>query len=239
MYFNQRGDISTLNGSSLKLVDKFTYLGNTVSSTKKDVNTWLANARTAIDRLLVMEVRPDQYDKMHFFQVVILSILLSGCTTWTLTKRMEKKLDGNYPRILWVILNKSWRQNATKQQRYGHLPLIMKTIQARWTRHVGHCWRSKDGLISDILLWTPSHWWAKAGWPARTYIQQLCADTGCSLEDLPRAIDHRNGWQERVRETHAGSVTWWYIYIYIYIHSNRVVLIEENEYGISELVSGI
>ena len=33
MYFNQTGDISTLNGSSLKLVDKFTYLGSSVSST--------------------------------------------------------------------------------------------------------------------------------------------------------------------------------------------------------------
>ena len=33
MCFNQRGDISTLNGSSLKRIDKFTYLGSSVSST--------------------------------------------------------------------------------------------------------------------------------------------------------------------------------------------------------------
>ena len=39
MCFSQRGDISTLNGSSLKLVDKFTYLGSSVSSTEKDTNT--------------------------------------------------------------------------------------------------------------------------------------------------------------------------------------------------------
>ncbi len=32
MCFNQTGDISTINGSSLKL-DKFTYLGSSVSST--------------------------------------------------------------------------------------------------------------------------------------------------------------------------------------------------------------
>ena len=31
MCFNQRSDISTLSGSSLKLVDKFTYLGSCVS----------------------------------------------------------------------------------------------------------------------------------------------------------------------------------------------------------------
>ena len=77
-----------------------------------------------------------------------------GCTTWTLTKRMEKKLDGNYTRMLRAILNKSWVQPSTKQQQYGHLPPITKTIKIRRTRHAGHCWRSKDELISDVLLWT-------------------------------------------------------------------------------------
>ena len=72
-----------------------------------------------------------------------------------LTKRLEKKLDGNYTRMLRAILNKSWRQHPTRHQLYGHLPPIMKTIQVRWTRHAGHCWRSKDELISDVLLWTP------------------------------------------------------------------------------------
>ena len=77
-----------------------------------------------------------------------MSILLYGCTTWTLTKIMEKKLDGNHIRMLRSILNKSWRQHPTMQQLYGHLPRITKTIQIRRTRHVGHCWRSGDELIS-------------------------------------------------------------------------------------------
>ena len=41
---------------------------------------------------------------------------------------MKKKLDGNYTRMLPAILNKFWVQHTTKQQRYGHLPRIMKTI---------------------------------------------------------------------------------------------------------------
>ena len=41
------------------------------------------------------------------------------------------------------------------------------------------CWRGKDELITDVLRWTLSHGRAKVGRPARTYIQQLCADTGC------------------------------------------------------------
>ena len=128
-----------------------------------------------------------------------MSIRLYGCTTWTLTKQMEKKVDSNYSRMLRAILNKSWRQHPKKQQLYGHQQLITKTIKIRRTRYVRHCWRGRDELISDVLLWAPSHGWAKAGRPAWTYIQQLCADTGCSLEDLSEAMDNREVWRERVR----------------------------------------
>ena len=126
-----------------------------------------------------------------FFQAAVVSILLYGCTTWTLTKRLEKKLDGNYTRMLRAILNKSWRQHATRHQLYGHLPPITKTIQARRTRHAGHCWRSRDELISDVFPWTPTYGRSKAGRPARTYIQQVYEDTGCSPEDLPEAMNDR------------------------------------------------
>ena len=129
----------------------------------------------------------------------------SLCTTWTLTKRLEKKLDGNYTRMLRAILNKSWQQHPTRHQLYGHLPPITKTIQVRRTRHAGHCWRSRDELIRDVLLWIPTHGRAKAGRPARTYIQQLCEDTGCCPEDLPRAMNDREEWRERVRDIRATS----------------------------------
>ena len=77
---------------------------------------------------------------------------------------------------------------------------------------LGHCWRSRDELISDVLLWTPTYGRAKAGWPARTYIQQLCEDTRCSPEDLPEAMNDREKWRERVRDIHASGTTWlWWI----------------------------
>ena len=148
--------------------------------------------------------------KRSFFQAAVVSILLYRCATWTLTKCIEKKLDSNYTRMLRAILNKSWRQHLTKQQLYGHLKPVKKTIQVRRTRHAGYCWRSRDELISDILLWTPSHGRAKARRPARTYIKQLFADTGCCLADLLGAMDDREGWRKRVRDTHAGSMTWWW-----------------------------
>ena len=128
----------------------------------------------------------------------------------TLTKRLERRLDGNYTRMLRAVLNKSWRQHPTRLQLYGHLPPITKTIQVRRTRHAGHCWRSKDELISDVLLWTPTHGCARVGRPARTYIQQLCEDTGCNPEDLPEAMNDREKWRETVRDIRAGGATWWW-----------------------------
>ena len=145
--------------------------------------------------------------KRSFFQAAVVSILLYGCTTWTLTKRLEKKLDCNYTRMLRALLNKSWQQHPTKHQLYGHLSPITKAIQVRRTRHAGHYWRSRNELISDLLLWTPTYGRAKARRPARTYIQQLCEDTGCDPEDLPEAMNDREKSRERVRDIRASGTT--------------------------------
>ena len=156
--------------------------------------------------------------KHNFFQAVVVSILY-GCTTWTLTKRIEKKLDGNRTRMLRAILNKSSKQYPIKQL-YGYVPSLSKTIQVRRTRHAGHCWRSKDELISNILLWTSTHGRASLGRPTRTYLQQLCKDTGCNLEDPLEAMDDRNEWWKRERERKRGRETcahsttwswWWFL----------------------------
>ena len=195
MCFNQKGDISTLDGTSRKLVDKFTYLGSSVSSTEKDIDTRLTKAWTAIDRFSIIW-KSNLTDKMKrsFFQAAVVSVLLYGCTTGTLTKRLEKKLDGNYTRMLRAILNKLWKKHPTRRQLYGHLLPVTKTIQARRTRHAEHCRRSKDEIVSDVLLWAPAYGQSKAGRPARTYIQQLCDDTGCNPEDLPEAMNDRETW---------------------------------------------
>ena len=138
---------------SQNIIRTFLYLGSSVSSTETDIDTRLAKAWTAINRVSVIW-KSDMTDKMKrsLFQAAVVSILLYGCTTWILTKRMEKRLDDNYTRMLRTILNKSRMQLPTKQQLYGHLPPITKTIKVRRTRHTGHCWRSRDKVIRDVLL---------------------------------------------------------------------------------------
>ena len=119
-------------------------------------------------------------------------------------KRLEKKLDGNYTRMLRAIRNRSLNQNLTKQQ----------TIRIRRTRHTGHCWRSRDEQISDVLLWIPSHGRAKAGRPAWTYIQQLRENTVCSPEDRYDPMNDRKWWRERVRDIRVDCMTrWWWLFL--------------------------
>ena len=69
---------------------------------------WLMN------RLSIMEIKSLYKVRQEFFQAVVMSVLLYGCTTWNLTKCLEKKLSGNYIRMLHVVLNKFWKQHSNK-----------------------------------------------------------------------------------------------------------------------------
>ena len=112
--------------------------------------------------------------------------------------------------MLRAILNKSWWQHTTKHQQFGYLPPITKIIQVRRSRLAGHCWREQRRAHKWCTpMYLPHR--AKAGRPARTYTQQLCEDTGCSLEDLPEVMNDREKWWERVRDIRAGCTTWWWL----------------------------
>ena len=115
--------------------------------------------------------------------------------------------------IAFCFLNSSASQFDPTLRLCNFVMLFTKTIQIRRTRHAGHCWRSRDKLISDVLQWTPSHSQAKAGRSAWTNIQKFSEDTGCSPEDLPEVMNDREEWRERFRDIHADDMTrWWWCY---------------------------
>ena len=162
-----------------------------------------------IDRVFCFQKLNKSNKKKRFRNDYIFCLTLE---TW---RQLHKNVESNTEQVL--------AQHPTRRQLYGHLPPITKTIQVRRARHAGHCWRSKDELVSDVLLWAPTYGQAKAGRPARNYIQQLCEDTGCNPEDLPQAMNDREKWRERVRDIRAGGITWWwwwwwwYIYIWLMV----------------------
>ena len=195
MCFNQTGVISTLNGSSLKLVDKFTYEGSNISSTGTDINTWLTKAWTAIDSLSVIW-KSNLTDKMKrsFFP----SNGRVDTAVWTNSLT-------DYTRMPRAILNMSWKQHSRNLWMYGHLPPITKTIKVRRTRY----FRDTPGEVgtssSETYSCGPLHMDEER---QDNQLEPTYNDSVPIHEDLPEAMDDWEGWQERVWEISAGGTTW-------------------------------
>ena len=120
---------------------------------------------------------------------------------------MEKKLDGNYTKILRTILYKSRRQHPAKQQLYSHLPPITK-----WLKHDHQDMRyTLLGKLRRTHKWdTPADpfTWTSKG---KTTSQNLyTASSVLTLDDHLGSLDDRDGLLVRGREICASSVTWWH-----------------------------
>ena len=114
MCYNQTGDISTLDGTTLKLVDNSPTLEAVSHQPKNDINIRLTKAWTAIDKLSII-LKSNLTDKMKrsLFQTVVVSILLYGCTTWTLTsgeearRQLHKNVASNIEQVLEATPHKA------------------------------------------------------------------------------------------------------------------------------------
>ena len=80
----------------------------------------------------------------------------------------------------------------------GGIPKITTTIAAQRVRFSGHCWRSKDELAHQLLLWEPTYGKRARGRPRRTFIDQLVDDTELQKEDIANAMNDREYWKSKV-----------------------------------------
>jgi len=122
------------------------------------------------------------------------SILLYGAETWTITKEVNKELDGMYTRLLRHTLNINWRQHIMNEELYADLPCISKTIKKRTLRLPGHCWRSNEAA-AILVLWKPQHRQMKPGRPKLDYATLLSKDTGFNLAELGTTMSSRECWR--------------------------------------------
>ena len=199
-YNQQEGDLITLKGGKLKQVEDFLYLGSWVDSSKKDIDVRITKAWTALTKMdTIWKSKMDKVLNIQFFRATVETVLLYGSSSWTLTKSLSKKLDGTYTRLLRAALNVSWRQHMTNQELYGKVPKLTETIRERRVRFSGHCLRSREEVIHQLLLWEPSHGKRSRGRPAKTFIDQLTGDTGIESDELKTVMEDRDGWKEVVR----------------------------------------
>ena len=131
---------------------------------------------------------------------------------------MEIKLDGNYTRKLYTVFEQV--HEATSDKTAAVWPCTYHLT--RQIIHVGYCWWSKEKRWGSVFLWTLIHGKAMVSQPARTYMHQLCVDTGYSLEDLLWVMDDRDGSWERESGNCAISMTWWWWWLCIYVNKKWI-----------------
>ena len=183
-------------------------LGSYIASTKRDVDIRLGKAWGALkgmDKIWKSNL-PDKL-KRNFFRATVESVLTYGSITWTLTSKLEKKIDGAYTRMLRAALNRSWRDHPTNKELYANIPPISQSIRLQRLRFAGHCWRNKEELAGKVLLWSPSHGRRSQGRPKRTYPEQLADDVGCHAEELPALMSDKTEWKRRVSMLSRASST--------------------------------
>lgn len=190
--------LKSRNGTLLKSVDDFKYLGSYVVESRKDFETRKAQAWSACNRLNhIWQSNISLKSKIAFFKACVESILLYGSETWSMSKLLQNRLDGAYTRLLMRVKNISWRQHKTKDEIYGNLHPISDVVAIRRTRFAGHCYRAKDQVVSDVLL-------LRLQRPVRgkrpfSYLDSITRDSKVSLDDLPTLMNDRDRWKDVVK----------------------------------------
>ena len=137
--------IKTIQNTLLNMVSDYVYLGSYISSSEKDFNTRKGKAWAACNAMnKIWSSNLDNDFKLKIFKAAIEPILLYGSETWTLFKKLERRLDGTYTRLLMRVQNISWKSHPTKTFIYNSLPPISSLVQSRRVQLAGHCCRAEQ-----------------------------------------------------------------------------------------------
>ena len=197
--------MKTLNGTVLKQVDDYKYLGSFVSSSEKDFKTRKGMAWSACNDLHHIWVSNISTKlKIQIFKAIVEPILLYGSETWTLSAKLEKRLDGTYTRLLMRVKNLSWKSHPTKKQIYGDIKPVSSSLKARRTQFAGHCLRATTEIISSLILWKPTPQGRKCR--KLTFPDVVSRDTGISFNNLSAVMKDRETWHKIVESVASTAV---------------------------------
>ena len=197
--------VKTLSGSSLKMVEDYVYLGSFISSSQKDFNTRKGMAWSACnDMHKIWTSQLPKHLKLEIFRATVEPILLYGSETWTLSKKLEKRLDGTYTRLLMRAQNLSWKRHPSVSDIYGHLPRVYALVRSRRVQFAGHCYRAKTEVISSLLLWKSSS--DRGRGRKLSFPDVISRDTSIRTEDLGTVMLDRDVWRGVVDSMKATTV---------------------------------
>ncbi|XP_068671474.1 uncharacterized protein [Montipora foliosa] len=160
--------LKTPDNEVIEPVENFKHLGSWISDSEHDFKVRKPSAWITCN-------------KMRFkaqFRATVESGVLYGSEKWTVTKKLEKSVNGSYTRMRGMALKVHWQQPVTNQELYGSLPSVSETIRARRLRLAGHCACRNEKTALKVLLWESSHGFPNRGRPKFKYIDTIKADTG-------------------------------------------------------------
>ena len=195
--------ITAKNGEILKNVDNFKYLGSWTKSSEDDFNVRKALAWNTCHKMnKIWKSSLPRNIKVRVFLTTVESVLLYGAETWTLTKALQKKIDGCYTRMLRMALNVSWQSHTSNAMLYGNLPKVSSKIRKRRMQLAGHLIRHEEEIANKLVLWQPTDGRPSRGRKKKTFIQNLLEDTGAEdVNELKNLAKDRNGWKDRVEQS--------------------------------------
>ena len=165
---NQQFEIKAIDGSNMKRVEDFKYIGAWIDSSAKDLKIRKALALSTCHQMRnIWKSTLSRKLKIRLMHTTVESVLLYGCETWTITKTLLKQLDGTYTRILLMVLNVHWSQKVTNEVLYGAIEKISTKIRRRFLKFAGHFLRRDDKVVSDLVLWEPTHGTRRRGKPPK------------------------------------------------------------------------
>ena len=187
--------------------DNFKYLGGWMESSEKDFEIRKALAWKACHKLSkIWKSHIKKKLKERLFLSTVESILLYGSETWTMTKSLQKRLDGCYTRMLRMAFDVTWKQKLTNEDLYGGLPKVTSKVASRRMKLAGHCVRHPEEEASKLVLWEPSHGRRNQGRPPVTYVDVLKEDTGMTTTaELMTVMMDRKGWRSCSNLARAGA----------------------------------
>ena len=151
----------TVNGQKLKAVDKFTYLGSTLSRSvhiNYEVDTRIAKASSAFGRLrsLVWERKGISLStKLSVYRAIVLTTLLYACETWTVYQRHEKKLNRFHLNCLHKLLRVKWHDQVpdTEILEQTGMPSVFTMLRQSQLRWAGYVTRMSDERLPKRVLY--------------------------------------------------------------------------------------
>ena len=142
--------------------------------------------------------------KIKLFRATVEPILLYGSETWTLSKKLEKRLDGTYTRLLMRAQNPSWKSHPTISEIYDQLPRVSCLVKYRRVQFAGHCFRADGEVISSLIPWKPDYGQSRGR--KLSFPDVISRDTNIRIEDLESPMRDRNFWNGAVQSMGAPAV---------------------------------